>query len=73
MSGRVVKQIRRQVYGREYSPKHREYKANVREKESLVDGVKQLFKQVTIFDAGLRSVYQKAKKEYKRKRREGKK
>ena len=71
MNGRVAKLIRRQVYGEKYSPRHRDYKANVRAKEGFVKGVKRMFKSMTIFDAGLRSAYQKAKREYNRRRRDG--
>lgn len=70
MNGKVAKQIRRQVYGEKYSPRHRDYKANVRRKDGLLGKVKKVFTTVTIFDAGLRSAYQKAKKEYNRKRRQ---
>lgn len=69
MSGKRSKQIRKQVYGDSYSPRDRRYKANVRLKERLVEGVKQVFKKATIFDAGLRAVYQRTKRNYNKKRK----
>lgn len=65
MRGKKAKQIRKQVYD-VFSPKDRRYKANVRPKEGWVKGVKQIFKRVTIFDAGLRAIYQRTKRAYKR-------
>ncbi len=73
MNGRVAKRIRREVYGVENSPRVRRYKANVRQEDSIVDGVKKrIFKSMTVFDAGLRAAYQKAKREYRREGVEGK-
>jgi hypothetical protein len=73
MSGRVAKRIRREVYGVENSPRVRRHKANVRQEDSIVDGIKKrIFKSMTVFDAGLRAAYQKSKREYRRKRAEGK-
>lgn len=72
MNGRVAKRIRREVYGKENSPRARRYKANVRQEDGVVDGIKRrIFRSVTIFDAGLRSAYQKAKREYKRRKAKG--
>lgn len=73
MNGRVAKRIRREVYGLENSPRARRYKANVRQEDGVVDGIKRrIFKSVTVFDAGLRSAYQRSKRDYKRKKAEGK-
>ncbi len=73
MRGTVAKRIRKQVYGDDFSPRDRKYKANVRSVKKNVQGftrvMERVFKRATVFDAGLRSIYQRTKKAYKR--REG--
>jgi len=64
---KVAKRIKREVYG-EYSQKVREYKVVGREKYSKLRK-KWFTVPVMIINVGLRAAYQKAKKEYNRKRR----
>lgn len=71
MRGKRAKQIRKEIYGDDYSPRKREYKAKVEVVEeevnvSLMKRVKRKFKKAIVFEAGRRALYQKAKKAYKR-------
>ena len=68
MSGRASKKIRKGIYG-EYSPKDKKYDVVSREKYSKVRK-RMITVPVMLVNIGLRVAYQKAKKEYNKKRRE---
>lgn len=67
MSGRASKKIRKGIYG-EYSPKDKKYDVISKEKYSK-QKKKIVMVPVMLVNIGLRAAYQKAKKEYNRKRR----
>ena len=71
MRGTVAKRIRKEIYGKDYSPRDRQYKVKVEVVEeevnvSLMKRVKRRFKKAIVFEAGRRALYQKAKRAYKR-------
>ena len=70
----MVKRIKKQVYGDDFSPRDRKYKANVRDVKRKVQAftrvVDRVFKRATVFDAGLRATYQRTKKAYKQRGRQ---